>query len=56
MTSIDTCNALLKIELPKKKKYVRDNQLLFINKTLPQKSMLRTRLRNTFLRNRTEEK
>ena len=31
---IDTCNAILKIKIPKKKKYVRRNQSPFINKTL----------------------
>ena len=32
--SIDTCNAILNIKLPKKKKYVRRNQSTFVNKTL----------------------
>ena len=38
---INTCNAVLDKQLPKKKKHVRGNQSLFINKTLSKAIMLR---------------
>ena len=40
---------------PCKQKHVRRNQLPFMNKTLLQEIMTRTRLRNKFLKSRTEE-
>ena len=52
---INTCNNVLDKQLPEKKKYVRDNQLPFMNKTLPKVIMLRTNLRNKFLKNRSNE-
>ena len=42
-------------QLPKKKKYVRGNQSPFMNKTLSKAIMLRTNLRNKFLKNRSNE-
>ena len=52
---INTCNTVLDKQLPKKKKYVRGNQSPFMNKTLSKAFMLRTNLRNKFLRNRSNE-
>ena len=50
---INTCNTVLDKQLPKKGKYVRGNQWLFMNKTLSKVIMLRTNLRNKFLKNRS---
>ena len=52
-TFINNCNAVLDKHLPKKKKYVRGNQSPFMNKTLSKAMMLRTKLRNKFLKDRT---
>ena len=48
-----TCNIILEEHAPCKKKYVRGNHSPFMNKTLLKAIMLRTRLRNVFLNNRT---
>ena len=40
---------------PQKFKYVRGNQMSFLTKQLSKEIMKRSRLRNNFLRNRTEE-
>ena len=40
---------------PLKKKYVRGNHSPFVNKSLSKAIMVRTRLRNIFLKNRSEE-
>ena len=40
---------------PRKKKYPRGNRMPFINKTLSKEIMKRTKLRNKFLKDRTEE-
>ena len=47
---VNTCNTVLDKQLPKKKKYVRGNQSPFMNKTLSKAIMLRTKLRNKFLK------
>ena len=52
---VNTCNAVLDKQLPKKKKYVRGNQSPFMDKTLSKAIMLRTNLRNKFLKNRSNE-
>ena len=52
---INTCNTVLDKQLPKKKKYVRGNQSPFMNKTLSKVIMLRTNLKNKFLKNRSNE-
>ena len=52
---VNTCNTVLDKHLPKKKKYVRGNQLPFMNKTLSKAIMLRTLFRNKFLKNRSNE-
>ena len=49
------CNKILDQYAPRKKKYVRSNHLPFMNKNLSKAIMLRTKLRNIFLKNRTEE-
>ena len=41
--------------VPCKQKYVQGNHLPFMNKTLSKEIMTLTRLRNRFLKNRTEE-
>ena len=51
---VNTCNTVLDKQLPKKK-YVRGNQSPFMNKTLSKAIMLRTLLRNKFLKNRSNE-
>ena len=40
---------------PYKKKYPRDNHLPIMNKTISKEIMKRNRLRNKFLKNRTDE-
>ena len=40
---------------PRKKKYVRGNQMPFFNKELSKATMTRTKLRNIFLQNKSEE-
>ena len=52
---VNTCNTVLDKQLPQKKKYVRGNQSPFMNKTLSKAIMLRTKLRNKFLKNRSNE-
>ena len=52
---VNTCNTVLDKHFPKKKKYVRGNQSPFMNKTLSKTIMLRTLLRNKFLKNRRNE-
>ena len=52
---VNTCNTVLDKQLPKKKKYVRGNQSPFMNKTLSKANMLRTLVRNKFLKNRSNE-
>ena len=52
---INTCNTVLDKQLKKKKKYVKGNQSPFMNKTLSKAIMLRTNLRNKFLKNRSNE-
>ena len=49
-------NAILNKHAPQKKKYVRRNQSPFMNKTLSKVIMQRSKLRNLFLKKRTEEK
>ena len=41
---------------PCKQKYTRGNHLPFMNKTISKEIMKRTRFRNQFLKNRTDEK
>ena len=50
-----SCNKILDQYAPRKKKYVRGNHSPFMNKNFSKAIMLRTKLRNIFLKNRTEE-
>ena len=52
---ISSCNNVLDQHAQKKKKYVRGNKSPFINKVLMKAIMLRTKLRNIFLKYKTEE-
>ena len=51
----NTCNTVLDKQLPRIKRHVRGNQLPFMNKTLSKAIMLRTKLRNKFFKNRSNE-
>ena len=51
-----SCNITLNEQASQKKKYVRGNQSPFMNKTLSKAIKQRSKLRNIFLKNRTEEK
>ena len=50
-----SCSVILNKHAPQKKKYVRGNQSHFMNKTLSKAIMQRSKLRNLFLKKRTEE-
>ena len=50
-----SCNKTQDQYAPQKKKYVRGNHSPLINKNLSEAIMLRTKLKNIFLKNRTEE-
>ena len=50
-----SCNVILNKHIPQKKKYLRGNQSPFMNKTLSKAVMQRSKLRNLFLKKRTEE-
>ena len=52
---IETCLETVNQHPPCKQKHVRGNHLPFMNKTLSKETMTRTRLRNEFLKNKTEE-
>ena len=52
---ISSCNKILDQHAPQKKKYLRGNQSPFMNKNLFKAIMLRSKFRNIFLKNRTEE-
>ena len=51
----DICRTTLDQHAPRKKKFTRGNHMPFINKTLSKEIMKRTKLRNKFLKDRTEE-
>ena len=50
-----SCKNVLDKIAPLKKKYVRGNHLPFMNKALSKAIMVRTKLRNTILKNRDED-
>ena len=50
-----SCKNVLDKNAPWKKKYVRGNHLLFMKKAISKAIVVRTKLRNTFLKNRSEE-
>ena len=49
------CGQVSDRQAPRKKKYIRGNQSLFMNRILTKEIMKRAKLRNIFLINRTEE-
>ena len=52
---LNACKRILDIHAPRKQKYARDNHMHFMNKALSKEIMTRTRLRNKFLKDRSEE-
>ena len=50
-----SCDKILNQYAPREKKYVRGNHSPFMNKNLSKVIVLRTKLRNIFVKNRTEE-
>ena len=52
--SLEICVNTLDIFAPRKKKYLRENNMPFMNKNLVNAHRKQTRLRNTFLKNITE--
>ena len=52
---VTVCIDTLNNHAPRRKKYVRDNHLPFMNKDLSKQIMHRTRLRNNFSRNISDE-
>ena len=53
-TFTSSCNVILNKHSPRKKKYVRGNQSPFMNKTFSKAIMQRSKIRNFFLKKRTE--
>ena len=51
---LQICIGVLDKLAPQKKKYNRSNSIPYLNKPLPRVHMKRTRLRNRFLKNRSE--
>ena len=49
------CRSTLDQHAPRKQKYARGNHIPFMNKTLSKEIMKRTKLRNTLLKERTDE-
>ena len=52
---LSTCKRILDLHAPRKQKYARGNQMPFMNRALSKEIMARTRLRNNFLKCRSEE-
>ena len=52
---MSSCSRILDQHAPQKKRYLRGNQSPFMNETLSKAIMHRFKLRNNFLKNRTEE-
>ena len=52
---LDECKKSLDYHAPPKKKHIRVNQVTFMTKELNRETMTRSRLRNKFLRSRSEE-
>ena len=52
---LNACKRILDIHAPRKQKYARGNHMPFMNKALSKEIMRRTRLRNKFLKDRSEE-
>ena len=51
----NTCKRILDLHAPLKQKYARGNHTPFMNRALSKKIMTRKRLRNNFLKERSEE-
>ena len=52
---MSSCSRILDQHAPQKKRFLRGNQSPFMNETLTKAIMHRSKLRNMFLKNRTEE-
>ena len=52
---LNACKRTLDIDAPRKHKYARANHMSFMNNALSKEIMTRTRLRNKFLKERSEE-
>ena len=52
---LNECERILYIHAPRKDRYARGNHMPFMNKALSKETMKRTRLRNKFLKDRSEE-
>ena len=52
---LNACKRILDIHAPIKQTYARGNHMPFMNKVLSKETMTRTRLRNKFLKDRSEE-
>ena len=52
---LDACKKSLDYQAPRKKKYTRANQASFLTKEIKKEIMIRSRLRNRFLRCRSDE-
>ena len=52
---LNACIRILDIHAPRKQKYTRGNHMSFMNKALSKEIMRKTRLRNKFLKDRSEE-
>ena len=51
---LSTCKRILDLHAPRKQKYARGNHMPFMNRALSKEIMTRTRLRNNFLKDRSE--
>ena len=51
----NTCQSTFDQHAPRKQKYARGNHMPFMTKTLSKEIMKRTKLRNKFLKERTDE-
>ena len=52
---LNACKRILDPHAPRKQKYARGNHMVFMKRALSKKIMTRTRLRNNFLKDRSEE-
>ena len=52
---LNVCKRMLDIHAPRMRKYARSDQMLFMNQALSKAIMTRARLRNKFLKDRSEE-
>ena len=52
---LSTCKRILDLNAPRKQKYAKGNHMTFMNRALSKEIMARTRLRNNFLKDRSEE-